>query len=59
MFNLGLGEIVVIAAVALVFVRPEEIPAVARKLGMIWATARMNWDGMMRGFNENRKRDDE
>ena len=33
MFGLGLWEIVAICLVALVFVRPEELPRVMRKLG--------------------------
>jgi Sec-independent protein translocase protein TatA len=35
--GLGFQEILVIAVLLLIFVRPEEIPAIFRKIGKIWA----------------------
>ena len=35
--GLGFQEILLIGVLLLVFVRPEEIPAIFRKLGKIWA----------------------
>ena len=35
--GLGLQEIIVIAVILLVFVRPHELPLLFRKIGKIWA----------------------
>ncbi|WP_319562625.1 hypothetical protein [Marispirochaeta sp.] len=37
--GLGFQEILLIGVLLLVFVRPEEIPAIFRRLGRIWAKA--------------------
>ncbi len=46
MFDLGLGEIVVLALIALVVVGPEQIPGVARSLGYWVRRARSIWSRM-------------
>ena len=48
MFGLGFFEIVVIAIVALIFVKPKDLPGVFRKIGWIYRKA-------MRQIGEARK----
>jgi len=39
MNGLGFQEILVIAALLLIFVRPQEMPVIFRKIGKLWAKA--------------------
>lgn len=45
MLNLGMGEIILIAVVAMVFIPPEKLPSVATTLGRWMAK-------VQKGFNE-------
>jgi sec-independent protein translocase protein TatB len=36
MFGIGLGEIAVVLVVALVLIRPKDLPALLRKAGRLW-----------------------
>jgi sec-independent protein translocase protein TatB len=55
-FNLGGAELLVIAVVALVFIGPEQLPTVMRKVGRFLAQARSMTAGLrdefMSGFDE-------
>lgn len=35
MFNLGFGEMLILAAIALIFIGPKELPSVAKVLGRV------------------------
>jgi|GEM_PF-2269716 Sec-independent protein translocase protein TatA len=47
MFGIGLGEAAIILAVALLLVRPEDLPGLARRLGRIRASLKE----LLRAFN--------
>jgi Sec-independent protein translocase protein TatA len=40
MFGIGLGEIAVVLAVALVLIKPEDLPALFRRAGRLWGELR-------------------
>lgn len=51
MFNIGLGELIVILAVAFVFVGPSDLPKVARKVAQLYKKARGLWSEVLSAIN--------
>lgn len=52
--DIGLGEILVVLAVAVLVVKPEELPTVMHKLGVLTAHVRQFVSGMWAGWREKR-----
>ncbi len=52
MFGIGPWEIVVIAIVALIFIKPSDLPAVLRKVGRFFAELRSLRDDVTRSLSE-------
>ncbi len=50
--EVGFTELVLIAAVALLVLKPEDLPALMHKLGVLSATAKRNLQGMYEGWLE-------
>lgn len=50
--EVGWTELLLIGAVALIVLKPEDLPALMRKLGLWSATLRQNMQGMMDGWAE-------
>lgn len=48
----GFTELLVIGAIALLVLKPEDIPALMRKLGVLSSTVRQNWHGLYQGWLE-------
>lgn len=46
MFGLGTGEIIVVAALALIFIGPERLPEIATKLGKMVGQVRRAFDDL-------------
>jgi sec-independent protein translocase protein TatB len=46
MFNIGFGEILLIAVVALIVLGPERLPRVARMAGALLRRARTSWQSV-------------
>jgi len=44
MFGIGLSEIAVIALVAIIFIKPEDLPAFFRKAGKLYAKVKKAYD---------------
>jgi len=44
MFGIGLSELVVILCVAIVFIRPKDLPRLLRRLGRLYARAKAAYD---------------
>ncbi|PKL09478.1 MAG: hypothetical protein CVV51_03590 [Spirochaetae bacterium HGW-Spirochaetae-7] len=47
MFGIGLSEILVLFLVAVVFIRPEDLPAFFRKMGKLYAEAKKTYDDVV------------
>ncbi len=52
--QLGLSEIFVIALVALIFLRPEDLPKLMHRAGLFWVQLQANWSGILQGLQERR-----
>ncbi len=52
MFGIGPWELVIIAIVALIFIRPSDLPALLRKLGRFFAELRSLRDEVTRSLSE-------
>lgn len=50
--DIGLSEILVIALAAVLLVKPEEIPGIMRKAGMLFAYGQRYVYGMWQGWKE-------
>lgn len=50
--DVGLAEILVIALVAVLLVKPEELPGIMRKAGMMMAYGQRFVQGMWQGWKE-------
>ena len=59
MFGLGVWEIALICVVVLVFVRPEELPRVMRKLGTLYGRVTGSSRRIMRQFQYPPELDDD
>ena len=56
--GLGLSELAIVLVVALVLLRPNDAPKLARQLGMLWVKVRMNWRGIWLGWQEQAEKRD-
>lgn len=52
MFGLGTGEIILVLALALIFIGPEKIPDIATKLGRFMRQIRRFLDDMKDDWNK-------
>lgn len=50
MFGLGISEIIVVAAVALILINPKELPGIVRKIGRIYGTAMRHVNGVRKKY---------
>jgi Sec-independent protein translocase protein TatA len=50
--GLSLGEILMLALVAIIFLKPEDLPRVMRQLGVWTVTVRRYIHGMIAGLEE-------
>ena len=57
MNGLGLQEILVIATVIIIFVRPSELPLIFRKAGKIWAKVYYYYTMIKKELRSMEKRD--
>ena len=46
MFGIGLGELIVIAAVGIIFLGPERCVSLAKSAGKFFARAQREWDSI-------------
>lgn len=53
MLNLGIGEIILIAVVAMVFIPPEKLPRVATTLGRWMAKVQKGFSEMKQGITQS------
>lgn len=53
MFGLGVGEILLILAIALIFIGPEKLPDLARSLAKGYAEFRRSFDEMKHGIEKD------
>lgn len=59
MFGLGVWEIALICVALLVFVRPEELPRVMRKVGRLYGRVTGSSRRIMRQFQQSMELDDD
>lgn len=52
--ELGLSEILVIALVGVLFLKPEDLPGMMHKAGVLWVQLRANGLGILKGLGEKR-----
>lgn len=57
MFNMGPGEIILIAIVALIFIPPDKLPEVATKLGRMYHQFRSNFNELKSGVEHGIKKE--
>jgi Tat protein translocase TatB subunit len=55
MFGMGLGEILVVLFIALIFLGPEKIPTTARTLGKWFHEIKGSLDGIREAFEKDMK----
>ena len=58
MFDIGFGEMLLVALLALLVLGPQRLPGAARTLGALLRRARESWNGVRAGF-ENELRVEE
>lgn len=58
MFGLGIGEVIVIAILALVLIGPDQLPEVARTLGRFINDLKRSTDGLTEDIKKQTKMDD-
>lgn len=56
MFNIGGGELILIGLVAILFIRPEQLPRFATTLGRWFAELQKSWRSVREGFEQEVKR---
>lgn len=59
MFNIGGGELILIALVAILFIRPEQLPRFTTTLGRWFAELQKSWKNVKEGFEHEIKRNDD
>jgi len=58
MFNIGFSELIVLAALALIFLKPEEIPALAKTLARFLNDLKNSSDSLKEEFKNSALADD-
>ncbi len=54
MFNIGFGEMVMLAAIALIFIGPKELPGIARTVGRLLNELKRTGDELTGSFLKTR-----
>lgn len=57
MFNIGTGEIILIAIIALIFIPPDKLPEVATKIGRMYHQFRTNFLDLKSGVEKTVKKE--
>ena len=56
MFGLGTGELLIVLALAVIFIGPEKLPGLATKLGRFARQLQRSVDDIKAGINEDPKK---
>ncbi|MDO8520401.1 MAG: twin-arginine translocase TatA/TatE family subunit [Deltaproteobacteria bacterium] len=55
MFNMGFGEMLVVAIVALIFIQPQNLPKVATSIGRFLGDLKRGFDEVKNNVNKSLK----